>query len=130
MLPDPATQEVVEALIALDPQLGPKLSGYVFGSQPRDEIAHRAQLVQRVTTLTARALLAAKIVVPACDTKLQADIEHSLCDARQAPALRDLALAIVKAEADTEDDAFRDDKSVPDAVFNRRLSRIREFLTL
>nr|WDE72534.1 hypothetical protein [Cupriavidus gilardii] len=130
MLPDNETQEVVEALIALDPQLGPKLNGYVFDADSRDEIARRAQLIQRVTTATARALLAAKIVMPTCDTKLHADIQHSLADARQAPALRDLALAIVKAEADTEDDVFRDHNGISNAVFNRRLSQIRDFLAL
>uniref|UniRef100_UPI003F49369C hypothetical protein n=1 Tax=Cupriavidus taiwanensis TaxID=164546 RepID=UPI003F49369C len=128
MLPDPETHEVVEALIALDPQLGPKLSGFVYETHSRAEILRRTDLVHRVTTSTARALLAAKIVMPSGDTKLQAEIEKSLSDARHAPALRDLALSIVKAEVDTEDDAFRDKKSIPDAVFNRRLAHIREFL--
>ncbi|MGN5477611.1 hypothetical protein ACTMU2_13980 [Cupriavidus basilensis] len=85
-------------------------------------------MVHRVTTSTARALLAAKIVMPSGDTGLRAEIEKSLSDARRAPALRDLALSIVQAEADTNDDAFRDQREISDSLFNQRIARIREFL--
>lgn len=128
MLPDAETREVVEALIALDPKLGPKLSSFVYETHSRAEILRRTDLVHRVTTSTARALLAAKIVMPSGDNDLRAEIEKSLSDARRAPALRDLALSIVQAESDTEDDAFRDQKEIPDALFNQRIAHIREFL--
>lgn len=128
MLPDPETREVVEALIALDPKLGPKLNGFVYENASTAEIQRRTDLVHRVTTSTARALLAAKIVMPSGDTSLRAEIEKSLSDARRAPALRELALSIVQAEADTDDDAFRDQKEIPDSLFNQRIAHIREFL--
>jgi hypothetical protein len=129
MLPNPETREVVEALIALDPKLGPKLNGFVYASASSAEIQRRTALVHRVTTSTARALLAAKIVMPSGDAGLRAEIEKSLSDARHAPALRDLALSIVEAEMATEDDAFRDPKEIPSTVFDQRIAHIREFLT-
>jgi len=87
-----------------------------------------ADLICEATIHIARALLLAKTVSPDDEARFEELVAAELAVVREHFALVDLAIALAANEAATEDDVFRDRRTISDQLFTRRLELIRRLI--
>ncbi|MFM0140575.1 hypothetical protein [Caballeronia grimmiae] len=86
-----------------------------------------ARQVDAATTATASALLLAKTAMPSEETKFLSEIRRQLASVCADPALIQWARTIIDGELANRD-SIRDRAIIDDALFERRISAIRQVL--
>ncbi|MFM0140449.1 hypothetical protein [Caballeronia grimmiae] len=86
-----------------------------------------ARQVDAATTATASALLLAKTAMPSEETKFLSEIRRQLAPVCAEPALIEWARSIIDVELGSPD-SIRDRAIIDDALFNGRISAIRQVL--
>ncbi|MFM0381575.1 hypothetical protein PQQ72_31645 [Paraburkholderia strydomiana] len=83
--------------------------------------------VYAATIATATALLLAKTAMPEEETKFLAEVQNKLAPVRALPVLVELAYSLIDGELDSHDQ-IRDRAIIDDALFDRRITAIRQVL--
>jgi len=126
---DPMIQDVVQAVLAHNPALTPRLSAFVYADSVATKVEERADMVARLMDAVATCLLLAKTVVLADESKLAEKFNILLAPIRGNAVLAELGLSVVSLEEMTTNDVFRDASHIPEALLNERVARIKNLLT-
>lgn len=126
---DPMIQDVVQAVLAHNPALTPRLTAFVYADTVAKRVEERADMVAKLMDAVATSLLLAKTVIEGDEGKLAEKFNTLLTPIRGNPTLAELGLSVVSLEEATTNDVFRDASHISDGLFNARVARIKALLT-
>jgi len=125
---DPMIQDVVQAVLAHNPALTPRLTAFVYADTVAKRVEERTELVAKLMDAVATSLLLAKTVIERDENKLVEKFNALLTPIRGNPTLAELGLSVVSLEEAAANDVFRDASLISDGLFNSRIARIKALL--
>lgn len=126
---DPVIHDVVQAVLAHNPALTPRLTAFVYADSVATQVEARAEMVGKLMDAVATCLLLAKTVLGSDEDKLSEKFNALLSPIRGNATLAELGLSVISLEEATTNDAFRDASHIPNDLFMQRVTRVKALLT-